>query len=103
LLLLGHFLRGGDFLLGDIGQLIDLVQALFLRGGGVGAVQRIGSGLEFQRRAGGHRRIALRRHEVAARLVQRAGGGWRGAACGKEHRHGKHGWDQVQFFHGQSP
>src|SRR5471030_1560591 len=97
--LVRHLLRGGDLLRRDISELVDVFQAVVFGGGVVGAVQRVAGGLEFQRRAGGHGRIVLRRHVVAACAVEHAGGGRRAAAGGHEQGDGEHGRDEGQFFH----
>ena len=99
LALLGHLLCHSDFLLGEIGQLVDVGQAFFLGGSSVGAVQRIGSGLEFHRCVGGNCRVALGGNEVAARAIELAGGDRCAAASRQDNRYGNGGRQDTQFGH----
>ena len=80
--LLGDFLRRGYLLLGQVGQLVDLFAVILARGGRVRRFQRSARFAEFAWRIGRHQRVRLRRHVVAARLVEQAGGGRCGAAGG---------------------
>jgi hypothetical protein len=74
------FLGAGDALFGDIGQLVDIVQAIVAGRGQIGLVQGARGALQFSARIFRYQWIVLRGHIVAARLFQQAGAG-RGAAA----------------------
>ncbi|MNN56183.1 hypothetical protein D3C81_1711000 [compost metagenome] len=99
--LLGDFLRRGYLLLGQVGQLVDFFAIFLARGGRVRRFQGSARFTEFAWRIGRHDRVRLRRHVVAAGLIEQAGGGRCGAAGGDKGGHGQQAGNGgvVSFFH----
>jgi hypothetical protein len=88
-LLAGYLLGGGDLLPGDVGQLVNAVEAVAPSRRRIGLLERVAGLLELERRVARHLRIVVGGDEVAARLVQRGGRGRHGAAGGQHHGAGK--------------
>jgi hypothetical protein len=98
--LFGHFLTECNFLLGDIGEVVDALGTVAVDGCAIGAVHCFTRLFQFQWGIPRHGGAVLCVCIVGTRLVQHAGCGGYGTARTQEQRDGQQGGGKVKNLHG---